>query len=133
MAKATLAKTAVSEFAPLADELGALEKEMAPHAQKIARIDALRKALRAGCTTPSTVQWTVAGERFVAVLGACAMQRSIDVPRLVKHIGAKTFAAFATCTLTALEMNVPPNVVAVVVSADNTGTRPLKTFEKGSM
>ena len=132
MATPKLAKPFVSQFAPLADELGFLEKEMAPHAQKLARIAALKKALRAACTAKDTEQWTVDGSRFIAVLGPKANERLVDVGRLVKTIGAVLYAKFATCTLKDLELNVAPAVVAAVVSDNSTGSRPLKTFEKGN-
>ena len=125
------AKAAVSQFGFLADELGALEKEMAPHAQKISRIEALKKALRAACTAPPAEQWTVDGTKFVAVLGPRSDQRLVDIPRLVKAITAAAFAKFATCTLKDLELHVAPATVASVVSSSASGSRPLKTFEKG--
>jgi hypothetical protein len=121
----------VSQFAPLADELGALEKEMAPHAQKLARIEALRKALRAACTAKDGEQWTVTGNRFIAVLGPRANQRLVDFPRLVKKIGAVLYAKFASCTLKDLEQYVAPDVAAAVITESATGPRSLKTFEKG--
>jgi hypothetical protein len=123
---------ALSEFAPFADELGALEKEMAPYAQKLARIAALKKALRAGCPNDPSLPWSVEGVRFIAQLGACANERAIDLKALIKAIGLKAFAAFATTTLTALENNVGPAIVAAVVSTDATGSRSIKTFEKGT-
>lgn len=123
---------AVSEFAPLADELGSLEREMAPHAQKLARIDALRKALRAACSAPADSEWTIEGSRFIAVLGARAMERAVDYKKLVKAIGAGVFAKFATCTLKALEEHATPAIVAAVVTSDRTGSRTLKTFERGA-
>jgi hypothetical protein len=122
----------VPDFGTLADELGALVKEMAPYAQKLSRIEDLKKALRAGCTAKPTEEWTVAGKRFIAVLGACANARTVNLPSLVKLIGAKAFAMFAICTLGELEENVPPATVAAVVTSGATGSRSLKTFEKGS-
>jgi hypothetical protein len=120
------------EHAALADELGALEKEMAPFAQKLARIELLKRTLRAACPALPGSPWTVTGARFVALLGPCAMQRRINVADLVKYIGSAMFAKFATCTLADLERNVKPEVAAGVVMAGPTGPRPLKTFEKGA-
>ena len=125
------AKAVSNEFAPLADELGALEKDMAPYAQKLARIDALRKALRAACPAKAEETWTITGTRFIAILGPRALERSIDLAKLVKVLGAKVFAGFATCTLKTLEEKVSPAVVASVVTSDATGSRSLKTFERG--
>ena len=125
------AEKPASEFAPLVDELGALEKEMAPHAQKLARIEQLRKALRAACTLPADQEWNVEGERFNAVLGMRGNEQVISFAGLVKAIGAKAFAIFVKCTLKDLEANCAPAVVASVVSSARTGSRSLKTFEKG--
>jgi hypothetical protein len=124
------AKNQASEFAPLADELGALEKEMAPYAQKLSRIDLLRKQLRAACPVAADKEWTVEGARFAVVLGACADQRHIDIKHLVRLISAKSYAIFATCTLKALEENTSPGVVAAVVTSSASGPRSLKTFER---
>lgn len=121
----------MSEFGVLADELGALEKEMAPHAQKLARIDHLRKVLRGACTAPAAMPWTVYGVRFLVILGPRASERLINLPALVKRIGAGRFARFAKCTLKDLEANVDPATVAAVVTTDATGSRTLKTFERG--
>jgi hypothetical protein len=130
MATPKPAKPILAQFAPLADELGALVKEMAPYAQKLSRIEALKKALRAGCTAKATEQWTVEGAHFVAVLGPCANSRVIDVKLLVKKIGAVMFASFSGCTLKDLEEHVAPAIVAAVVTDEPAGSRSLKTFEK---
>jgi hypothetical protein len=119
-------------FGAVADELGSLEKEMAPYAQKLARIECLRKVLRASCGAEPEDEWMVSGERFVAVLGPRAMERKIDIVKLVKAVGAPAFARFASCTLKALEGSVAPAVVAEVTVSGRTGSRPIKTFEKGS-
>lgn len=116
----------------IADELGALEKEMAPHAQKLARIEQLRKTLRAECPVANDHPWTVNGQNFVAVLGPRALERSISTVALVRAIGAAAFARFATCTLKSLEASVAPAIAASVITSDHTGSRSLKTFEKGA-
>ena len=122
----------LSQFSAMADELGALERDMAPHQQKLARIEQLRKALRAACEVAAAAEWKIEGARVVALLGAKANQSAVDYKKLVKTIGAPAFAKFATCTLGALENNVTPAIAASVVSSDRTGARPLKTFERGA-
>ncbi len=119
-----------SPFAALADELGALEKEMLPHAPKLARIDQLRKSLREACTVGAGMPWTVYGERFFATLGPKASERKINFPALIRRIGAGRFSRFATCTLKLLEAHVDVATVAAVITVEATGARPLKTFEK---
>lgn len=119
----------------MADELGALEKEyalaLAPLEKKIPRIKALKEALQEACPAKPDKEWIVEGTRFGVRLGPCANQRSVDLIKLVKKIGAAAFAKFATCTLGALEANVKPDVIEDVVSAAATGPRKLSTFEKG--
>lgn len=127
-----LAKPLAPDFGPMADELGALIREMAPFAQKLSRIEALKKALREACTAKPTEEWTITGKKFVAALGPKANERAINFTQLVKLIGAKAFLIFATCTLGKLEENVSPVIVAAVVSWGNIGSRSLKTFEKGN-
>jgi hypothetical protein len=104
---------------------------MAPHAQKLARIELLRKTLRSACPVEADQEWSVVGSRYTMLMGACANQRSISFGGLVKAIGAKAYAAFATCTLKSLEEHCTPAVIAAVVSSGATGPRTLKTFEKG--
>jgi hypothetical protein len=130
MATPKPAKPTLTQFAPLVDELGALEVEMAPHAQKLKRIDALRKALRGACPAKPAAQWTVDGNRFIAVLGPCSNQRLVDIPALVKAIGATMYAKFATCSLKDIEEYVAPAIVAAVVTDHASGSRPLETFQK---
>jgi hypothetical protein len=135
--KASAAKApranAVSILGQMADELGALEKELAPWAPKIARVELLRKSIRVSAEEqPPEKEYQIAGARFVVVAGPKANQRSIDFPALLKRISARTFAAFATCTLTALEQNVASELFAAVVKTAPTGPRPLKTFERAA-
>lgn len=118
-------------YGQLADELGSLEKELAPFAQKIARIKQIEKALRAACPVSPDSPWTVDGVRFSVVLSSCANMRGFDVADLIKRIGAKAFSLFASCTLTALEANVTPEICAAVISSKPVGPRTIQTFEKG--
>ena len=57
-------------------------------------------------------------------------ERSVDIPALVKAIGAKVFAGIASISLKALEANVAPNVALDVVTSARTGFRTLKVMEK---
>lgn len=124
------AASPLSQFQLLADELGALEKEMAPFMPKLSRIEAIKKALRAACPVKPDQPWTVTGSRFIAALGPCATERVVDIPKLVKAIGAAVFAKFGRCTLKDLEANVPGEIAVEVVTAKATGSRTLRTFEK---
>ena len=116
----------------MADELGAIEKELSPFQLKIARREALKKALRGSCVhLPAEEPVTIIGARFLVVLGACGLERKPDLPALIKTIGAKAYSAFATTTLTALEFSVSPEVFTAVVKSSLTGPRSLKCLEKG--
>jgi hypothetical protein len=130
------AKPSQPSLAAMADELGALEKEhalaLAPLEMKLPRMKALKEAIQKACTAPGDQEWIVEGARFGVKLGACATQRTIDIPALVKKIGAAVFAKFATCTLGALEKHASADVVKAVVSSDQTGPRKLSTYEKGA-
>lgn len=120
-----------SAVAELVDELGALEKRLLPFKADQARVEDLRKALRAHFDgSPATAGFQAAGDAFFAVVGPRALERTINPAKLIKAIGVKLYATFATCTLKALDANVEPGIAAGVVSSANTGHRPIKTFEK---
>jgi hypothetical protein len=120
-----------SLIAAQVDELGALERELAPVQLKISRVEALRKAIRAHFdASPADQPFEATGERFLVAVGPRATQRSINFVKLIKLLGAARFAKFATCTLAALAEHAPGMEASVVTSAP-TGARPLKTFERG--
>lgn len=115
-------------LAAAVDELGSIEKELAPLAGRIARAEQLKKAIRA--QTPDATS-EIAGEHFVAVLGPRANQTVIHFPALVKKIGAAAYAKVATVTLKALEEHWPGHVAAVT-SQEPSGSRSLKVLERGA-
>ncbi len=120
----------VSLIANIADELGAINKELAPYRSKLAREEALRKALRVHFdASPAAEQQSAVGERYVVLLGPKASVATIDVPLLAKTIGVKAALAILGCTLKALEAF--PTVVSTVVTYALTGARSVKVFEKG--
>jgi hypothetical protein len=120
-------------FAAEVDELGALEKEFAPLRPKLARIELLRSAIRARYDdSPAATPFTAEGAHYSILIGARGNVSTINVLKLIKAIGLKAFASFATVTLTALKTHVACGVVATVVSVAAEGQRSLKTFEKGS-
>jgi hypothetical protein len=115
------------------DELGALEKEFAPLRPKLARIEMLRKVIRAHFdASPPASPFEASGARFICMIGPRAVERAINYKALIKAIGLKAFALIARVTLGALEEGVPCGVVAAVVTSDNTGARSIKTFERGT-
>lgn len=112
-----------------ADELGALEKELAPLAAKIARREALRKEIRA--KVPDA-QSQIDGERFVVQLGERGNKTVCEFPALAKKIGAEAFSRFATATLEQLHERVKPGVLAFFLRNEQTGPRSLKVMERGA-
>jgi hypothetical protein len=126
------AKPAVSALAPLVDELGALEKKAAPWKAKLARIEELRKLLRASAADlAATATRTVLGEKYAALIGGCETVRTVNVAKLETLVTTGELTAVASVTLTALEASFAPEIVAQVVTSAPTGARPLKVFERG--
>lgn len=121
-------------LAPLADELGEIDKILSPHRTRIARETALKSQLRERADTPprpADAEIRIAGTRFDVILGARAMVKTIHIGKLVKAIGAKAFHAFARATLADVEAHAPDLPLGVITS-DNSGFRSLKIFEKAA-
>lgn len=125
--KQTAAETAA--LAKLVDELGSIEKELAPLAGKMKRAELLRRAIRE--QAPETAS-QIDGERFVAMLGEHGMRTLVNYAELVKRIGATAYAKFATATISDLEKNVAAGHLAFVLSQEQTGPRSLKVVERGA-
>lgn len=120
-----------SPVASIVDELGALEKELAPLHSKVARLELLRKSLRTHFdASPAAEPYTAEGTRFVVLVGPRASVATVNIKELAKHIGARAVFGIATCTLKALEGYL--DILPLVVTRALTGSRSLKTFEKGS-
>lgn len=116
------------------DELGALERELAPLAFKIARIEPLRKAIREHFKDePADKLFLATGEKFAVSVGARSRERVTNIPALIKAIGARAFNAIASVTVKKLEAEVPAAIVEDVSTFALTGFRPLKVFERGKL
>jgi hypothetical protein len=114
------------------DELGALDKELAPFAAKVKRVEALRKAVRAAfADAPADEPCVATGQRFVIELGPRGEERAIHYPELWKLGGVKLMRQIATCTLTALDAAAPAIAAAVTFKA-RTGHRSLKVTERSA-
>ncbi len=130
--------TAPAPYAALADELGALKKELAllvaPFMLKKPRMEALEKQLREACPVAADAEWTVRGSRFDVILGPRAEFRIVCIGKLIKAIGQKAFNAFATVSLKDLESHpaISADTLATIVQKNRIGPRTLKTVEKGS-
>jgi hypothetical protein len=115
------------------DELGALERELAPLKFKIGRIDVLRKAIRAFYDgKPADELFMASGEKFAVSIGARARERTLNMPKLIKAIGARLFNSIATVSQKALEAEVPGATIEDCSTWNLTGHRSLKVFEKGA-
>lgn len=122
---------AASPLSQAVDELGALEKRLLPFKADLARVEILRKAIRAQFdASPAAEPLEVKGERFTALLGPRGIERTINPAKLIKAIGVKVYATIARITLGDLEKNVDAGIVAAVVTSAHTGPRSLKTFER---
>jgi hypothetical protein len=114
------------------DELGALEREIAPWRPKLDRAESLRKIIRAAYNDEDAGQtFEASGERFLVSIGPRATQRVVNIPALIKAIGLKAYAAIASVTLAVVEKNVPPGVADACIASAPTGPRSLKIFERG--
>lgn len=130
MAKAKQAAEAPAKpnAAELVDELGAIEKELAPLRGKIKRAELLRQTIR-GLTDDKTNQ--VDGAKFVAILGPRADKTVVDYYGLAKRIGLDRYAQFATASLEAIGQHVKPGILPPYLKTEQTGTRSLQVLEKG--
>lgn len=120
-----------SPLALLVDEMGDLERELAPFKLKTARLEALRKSLRDSfrMQAPSGT-FEVAGTRFLALVGPCGAQRLVNVAALFKLVGLKRFLAMAAVSLKALAENENTDVGLAVIETSDTGPRTVNVLAK---
>lgn len=112
------------------DELGALDKELAPFAAKIKRVEALRKTVRAAfADSPADLPCVATGQKFVIELGPRGEETAIDYVKLWKLGGVKLMRQIATVTLKALEAAAPA-ILAAITSKERTGHRSLTITER---
>jgi hypothetical protein len=130
---AKLAK--IDPLGALADELGAIEKylapKMAPLKPAIARAEKLRKLLRdAHEVKPAWTAYFIKGEKFTVELGPRGSQDRVNVVKLAKLITPQALWGLVSCTLKNLwESDVNPAVIAQVIDTSATGTRPITITE----
>ncbi len=133
MPKPAPQKTGVpaSAIAAQIDELGLIERKLLPFRNDLAREILLRTAIRAHFTdSPAWETFEPAGVKFRCLVSARGNERVINTAKLCKLIGLKAFAAIAKTTLALLEKTQPPDIVANVVTSEQTGHRTLRTFER---
>jgi uncharacterized small protein (DUF1192 family) len=119
----------LAESSAIADELGALEAELEPLKAKIARVEALRKAVRALFRdSDPTAEHRIAGEQYSVLVGAATLETHVLKADLVALIGAARYATFAQATLDAIEKHCGGAILAAVTKKQRTGPRAVKSF-----
>lgn len=117
----------------MVDEIGDLHKELDPLKPKTARLELLRKSLRKHYDAKAAdAYYTADGARYSILLGPKENEKKVNIPALIKAIGASVFKRVAHVTLTALQAEAPHAIAAEgVITIAATGTRSLKVLEKG--
>ncbi len=119
-------------LAVLVDELGELQKDLAPFIAKFARVVAIQKALREAFRNDAQDRSIViAGQSWRAHLSACGNQSKISVRALYKAIGIRQLLSIASVTLTAAAATVSPEVLATCTETTQTGPRKLTVVPHG--
>jgi hypothetical protein len=123
-------KLSAVEKAAIVDELGQLEQDCARLSDKLKRITALRNQVREwfpklGATKTATEQ----GHKFLCTIGEREHETSIDSMLAVfELLGQSTFIDNCGFTLKALRALLKPADVALLVTTERTGPRPIETF-----
>jgi hypothetical protein len=115
------------------DELGALEQRLLPFLPDIKKMELLKQQIRSHFdASPAAEAFQASGDKYTVMLGPKALTRSINPAKLIRAIGLKVYASISKVTLRDLEASVSKEIVAGVVTADNTGTRSLKIFARSA-
>ena len=117
--------------AAIVDEIGDLERELAPWKPKEARLEMLRRQARAcydalGANDTAEAQ----GERYVLLVGVSGIQQSVNVARLARTIKLSKLVEIVSCTLTNLRLAFP-GIATQFIDSEQTGPRSLKVVERG--
>lgn len=126
------AETDSQRIAALIDELGGLEKQIAPHKPAIARIEVLRKSLQAHFAKhPAHQSTTAEGKKYSLHASARKMASLVDAAKLFARLPKEIFFALARFALQDIEKHCAADVRAAAVSLAQTGPRVLTVIEKG--
>lgn len=120
-------------LAIMVDEIGDLEKELNPLKPKTKRLNNLRTDLRLWYELkPAAESFSAEGTRYVAEVGECADENSVDIAALFRLIGPKRFLAIASVTLAAAKEALKPEEFEKIrVHFRYSGPRSIKITEKG--
>jgi hypothetical protein len=117
----------------MVDELGDLERELHPLRPKIARAEALRKALREAVKDEdATKAITLEGARWNAVLGCCGNSTEIIVRALYKRLGIRRFLDLAKVSLKDAAGTCGPDVLGTCTRTEQTGSRALTLVQRAA-
>ena len=122
----TKAQKAAAQLAAMVDELGDLERETQPWRPKLARVEALRSAVRAVYAKADPgATYQASGRRWICMVGPNGNQSTVDRTALVDMIGPKKYAELSTISVKALAGAVGADVLGVVVTMQPAGPRSL--------
>jgi hypothetical protein len=118
--------------AAIADELGALDTELAPFKTKYSRAESLRKALREICKDrEATSQFVFEGDNYVVTLGAKSNEKFVRLAAAFKALGKVKFITACSMTIKAITEAVAPEVLPSLVGSEQTGSRNISIQHKG--
>lgn len=113
-------------IAALVDELGDIERELAPFKAQIKRAEVLRSTIRGAYKGHDpAASFSVEGVRWRALLTACGNESIIDLPKLFRLAGETLFVECVSASLKTLEQKCAPAIVGAVVSTRQSGSRSL--------
>ena len=122
----TKAQKAAAQLAAMVDELGELERETQPWRPKLARVEALRSAVRAVyAKSDPGATYKASGRRWICMVGPNGNQSTVDRAALIDIIGAKKYAELSTVSVKALSGAIGADVLGVVVTMQPAGPRSL--------
>ncbi len=121
------------EISALVDELGPIDARIKAVAGDVKRADEIKKALR-GCldNAPAEATRSFSGAKYTAMVSERRMEKTVNVVRLCKQIGARAFLKLAVVTLKALEETLPLQKRAGLVEEARTGSRVVTTALKST-
>lgn len=130
----------LKSLAPLVDELGALQAELAEIRRgqaeslrdKTKREDELKKAIRSVFKeAPAKKSYSIPGKSYTAEVSACEPRRAVkDAVAVLKKLGTKVFCGLVTIPVTKLEKLVDAGEFDKLVETQPTGPRTLKVSAK---
>jgi hypothetical protein len=127
------AETIREEIGRLVDELGAINVRLAAVSGDVKRSDAIKKELRGYMdSSPADACASFPGAVYVAIISARRMENTVQVLKVFRAFGIKTFLKLASITVKSLEDTIPLSKRGGLVVSAQTGTRVVTTAQRGS-